>query len=103
MDDMEHPSPGVEHMDEQCPVGLFARRAFLQGAVTAGLSGAGATHGTDVAHAEVVAGADARSKSFPFHGYHQAGIAVPPPNTRQMAGTFASFNVTVADRAELTD
>jgi deferrochelatase/peroxidase EfeB len=41
---------------------------------------------------------DPRS-SFPFHGYHQAGIAT----IQQPVGRFVSFDVTATDRSELTD
>jgi deferrochelatase/peroxidase EfeB len=39
------------------------------------------------------------TKSIPFHGQHQAGIGTPP----QTAAQFLSFDVTAANRAELTD
>jgi deferrochelatase/peroxidase EfeB len=37
-------------------------------------------------------------RSIPFHGRYQAGIATPP----QTAATFLAFDVTAADRGELT-
>jgi deferrochelatase/peroxidase EfeB len=37
-------------------------------------------------------------RSIPFHGQYQAGIATPP----QTAATFLAFDVTAADRGELT-
>jgi deferrochelatase/peroxidase EfeB len=39
------------------------------------------------------------TRSIPFYGEHQAGIATPP----QTAATFLSFDMTVANRAQLTE
>jgi deferrochelatase/peroxidase EfeB len=89
----------------ECPAG-FARRSFLQGTVAAGVAGAvGASLlGSDTAYADA-ASVDAasvegaRTKAIPFHGDHQAGILTPPQTT----GVFASFDVTAANRSELTE
>jgi deferrochelatase/peroxidase EfeB len=83
-----------------CPAG-FARRAFLQGTAAAGVVGAVGTSllGSDRAYAAAAANGDgAHPKAIPFHGEHQAGILTPPQTT----GVFASFDVTAANRSELT-
>ncbi|MGW7005624.1 Dyp-type peroxidase [Streptomyces sp. NPDC054933] len=84
-----------------CPASLFARRSILQG-TAAGLVAAagGSLPGGDTALAEGTSGGDRTTGSLiPFHGYHQAGIATPP----QTVGAFAAFDVTAADRRELTE
>ncbi len=82
-----------------CPAGGVARRSFLQGAVVTGLAGAGSRKplGGNLAGEMASAGA------IPFYGVHQAGIAVPAPGQRQAVGNFVAFDVTAADRRELTD
>jgi deferrochelatase/peroxidase EfeB len=85
----------------ECPAG-FARRSFLRGSVAAGLVGAAAAGnliGSDVAVAATTGGAGAGAKVIPFHGEHQAGILTDPQTT----GIFSSFDVTAANRTELTD
>lgn len=85
----------------ECPAG-FARRSFLRGSVAAGLvgaAGAGNLIGSDVAFADTTGGGGTGAKVIPFHGEHQAGIITPPQTT----GIFSSFDVTAANRAELTD
>ncbi|MCW2885774.1 MAG: deferrochelatase/peroxidase EfeB [Streptosporangiaceae bacterium] len=100
MTDEKPPTPEDGWRGGECPAGAFARRSFLQGTV-AGLVGAagGSLLGNDAALADSVAGDDARTKAIPFYGYYQAGIATPP----QTIGTFIAFDVTAADRRELTD
>jgi deferrochelatase/peroxidase EfeB len=84
----------------------FGRRSFLGGALAAGA--AGAALGSLVDGAAPAAGtvaADGRrdgTSSFVFHGIHQAGIDRPPPTRAQPAASFVSFEVTSADRRELT-
>ena len=82
----------------------FQRRSFLLGAaggvagvVAAGLVGPGVAEGAskdDYNLEETRAGL----RSFPFYGHHQAGIATAP----QTAASFLAFDVTAANRAELT-
>jgi deferrochelatase/peroxidase EfeB len=55
--------------------------------------------GSDAAVAATPNGEAERRKAIPFHGVHQAGILTPPQTT----GIFVSFDVTVANRGELTD
>jgi deferrochelatase/peroxidase EfeB len=78
--------------------GGTARRAFLRGALGAGVAGVAATgialHGRGTA-----AAAPADQPAVPFHGVHQAGITTPaPPHA-----VHVSFDVLAANRAELTD
>jgi deferrochelatase/peroxidase EfeB len=78
--------------------GGTARRAFLRGALGAGVAGVAATgialHGRGTA-----AAAPADQPAVPFHGVHQAGITTPaPPHAMHV-----SFDVLAANRAELTD
>jgi deferrochelatase/peroxidase EfeB len=83
-----------------------ARRAFLRGALGAGVAGAAAAGyavgAAGTASASPVAGRAAeadRLPAVPFHGRHQAGILPSPP--RQTA--VVSFDVTADGRGELTD
>jgi deferrochelatase/peroxidase EfeB len=82
-----------------CPAGVFGRRSFLRGSVAAGLVGAAGRNllGSDAALA-ATPGGDSPG-AIPFYGDHQSGILTPP----QTNGTFVSFDVTAANRAELTD
>ncbi|MFG2722196.1 iron uptake transporter deferrochelatase/peroxidase subunit [Streptomyces sp. NPDC048416] len=76
------------------------RRGFLRGAA-AGLGTAvtGAALSGAVPHpARAEAGNTSRAH-LDFHGVHQAGILQPP----QRATAFVSFDVTAADRGELTE
>jgi deferrochelatase/peroxidase EfeB len=86
------------------------RRAFLRGAVGAGLTGAAAggaaagyayraTRPASPGQAAADEAETGRLPAVPFHGRHQAGI-LPPPQ-RQTA--VVSFNVTANGRGELTD
>jgi deferrochelatase/peroxidase EfeB len=85
-----------------CPAGGFRRRSVLQGAA-AGLAAFGSgkilsahpDHGTA---AEMAAAGHA----YPFYGPHQSGIITPPPLSRQPLATYAAFDVTAANRSELT-
>jgi deferrochelatase/peroxidase EfeB len=45
----------------------------------------------------------ASGNAFPFYGAHQSGIITPPPPSRQPFSTYAVYDVTAANRAELTD
>jgi deferrochelatase/peroxidase EfeB len=90
--------------------GAPQRRAFLRGAFGAGVAGA-AVAGGAVGHAlrtqgavpaavaDALAVVDGRLPAVPFHGKHQAGIE--PLAGRQTA--VVAFDVTAANRAELTD
>jgi deferrochelatase/peroxidase EfeB len=80
-----------------CPAG---RRSFLKGALGAGLTGAGAAGGLLAADAgSTAAAATAKDAKVAFHGAHQAGIVTPTPT----AAAFVSFDVTAANKQELTD
>jgi deferrochelatase/peroxidase EfeB len=95
-----------------CPV-RPPRRAFLRGALGAGVTGAvtgvvagagaGYAYGSSraaapgqILDAEMLAG---RLPAVPFHGWHQAGI-LPKPSRQTI---MLSFNVTADGRGELTD
>ncbi|MFB6942238.1 Dyp-type peroxidase [Streptomyces sp. NPDC056305] len=87
---------------EGCPAGAFARRSFLHGAAAgvAGVAGgAAAGSGEALAGTMVESKEQPKSRTVPFHGHHQAGIATEP----QQDAIFASFDVTASGRAELTD
>jgi deferrochelatase/peroxidase EfeB len=91
-----------------CPAGGFGRRSFLQGIAATGLAATAATVAGN--HPPVAGGkqqvrpaAGANLPAVPFYGQHQAGITNPPPNSRQAIGNFAAFDVTAANRKELTD
>ncbi len=45
----------------------------------------------------------AAGSTYPFYGQYQSGIITPPPPSRQPFSTYAAFNVTAANRSELTD
>jgi deferrochelatase/peroxidase EfeB len=83
--------------------GVVDRRSFLHGSVVAGIGGTVAARGLTPAGTYPPPSDNTSTIRIPFHGYHQAGIAVPPPNQRQPTGTFASFDVTAADRTELVE
>lgn len=72
----------------------LGRRSFLR-AVAAGASVAGLTTGS----ARADSSSAGESGPVPFHGKHQAGILQPPAE----ASVVAAFDVTAADRQELTD
>ena len=81
------------------------RRSFLQGivggvagVVTANPVASGVAHAAQQDDYNMEATREG-TRRIPFYGQHQAGIATPP----QTAATFLSFDVTVADRDELTD
>jgi deferrochelatase/peroxidase EfeB len=78
--------------------GAVNRRAFLKGA---GVLGAATVASAAAGSAPASAGdLDRTAESLPavpFHGAHQAGILTP----QQRAATFAVFDVTASDRAEL--
>ena len=80
------------------------RRAFLRGAIGAGVAGAAAAgYGLGTAGPAAAAAAPAgladRLPTVPFHGAHQAAILRPPePQTAVI-----SFTVTADSRAELVD
>lgn len=87
---------------EGCPARAFARRSFLHGAAASVAGAAGATVlGSSAANADpmVEIKAEPKSRTIPFHGYHQAGIATLP----QQDAIFVSLDVTASNRAELTD
>jgi deferrochelatase/peroxidase EfeB len=99
---------------EGCPAGGFGRRSFLQGVAATGLAAGGplAGGGTQTGalafggaqnSAPAFAGEPKNAPAVPFYGEHQAGIIDPPPMRRQAVGSFAAFDVTATNRAELTD
>ncbi|MGW4824767.1 Dyp-type peroxidase [Streptomyces sp. NPDC004227] len=105
---MENVMTGKAYPDEEwsgagCPMGAFARRTLLQG-TAAGLA-VGAAGGAALRDGVTVAGTssgvttEAKSRTIPFHGYYQAGIATPP----QQDAVFVSLDVTAANRRELTE
>jgi deferrochelatase/peroxidase EfeB len=94
----------------------FTRRSILRGIVggVAGVAGVAAAEslGSGVAHAATAQDAATPDgnqyatmatqegpQSIPFYGPYQSGIATPA----QTASSFVSFDVTAANRAELTD
>jgi deferrochelatase/peroxidase EfeB len=94
--------------DVGCPRPI-ERRSFLQGMV-GGVAGVAAANllGPGVAHAAPddqsqddynLEATREGTRSFPFYGQYQAGIANPP----QTASTFLSLDVTAANPGELTD
>jgi deferrochelatase/peroxidase EfeB len=66
-------------------------------AVGGNLLGKGA-HPNGVAVETAAAGSE-----FPSYGAYQSGIITPPPDSRQPFSTYAAFDVTAANRSELTD
>ncbi len=79
----------------------IGRRAFLRGAaVAAGGAGLVAAGPAEAARPPgPVATGPGGARIVPFHGPHQAGITTDRPGQ----ATFAAFDLTAADRAELTD
>jgi deferrochelatase/peroxidase EfeB len=77
------------------------RRAFLRGALTAGLAGVavGAGGGVGIARAGQADAGPAVESVVPFHGAHQAGITTPV----QPQAMHVAFDVLAQNRAELTD
>ena len=77
------------------------RRAFLRGALGAGVAGVavGAGGGAGVALAGRANAAPAADPVVPFHGVHQAGITTPV----QPHALHVAFDVLATNRAELTD
>src|SRR3954447_15255492 len=82
------------------------RRSFLQGAIGgAAAAVAASVVPTGVAKAAGYAdqynalATEDSTRSIPFYGSHQAGIAPPPQTTP----AFLSFDVTAANRRELSD
>ncbi|WP_078883958.1 iron uptake transporter deferrochelatase/peroxidase subunit [Streptomyces sp. NRRL S-340] len=83
------------------PRGGVARRRFLRGAALAGAglaSGGAAASGTGADLAAGPAG-PALPAVAPFHGPHQQSVLAAPRRTT----VFVAFDVTAADRGELTD
>jgi deferrochelatase/peroxidase EfeB len=85
-----------------CPAGGFRRRSVLQGAA-AGLAAFGSGKILS-AHPDRGTAAEtaATGHAYPFYGPHQSGIITPPPRHRQPLATHAAFDVTAANRGELT-
>lgn len=85
--------------------GELRRRGFLRGAavgvsaVGALAGGAAALTGSTATAATPSTSPSGKPASAPFHGPHQAGIT----QTVQPASVFLSFDVTAADRRELTE
>jgi deferrochelatase/peroxidase EfeB len=86
----------------ECP---FQRRSFLR-RVAGGLAGAVAINSVSSGVAQAALQTDYNMeetreglRTVPFYGPNQAGVATPP----QTAATFLSFDVTAANRGELTD
>ena len=95
-----------------CPAGGFGRRSVLQGVAAAGLAGVGGTllgrgnivgRGARPNDVAVETAATTTESSYPFYGEYQSGIITPPPPYRQQVGTHVVFDVTAANRGELTD
>ncbi|HSZ41969.1 MAG TPA: Dyp-type peroxidase [Trebonia sp.] len=93
-----------------CPAGGFGRRSVLQGVAVAGLAGVGGNllgrgslAGRGIRPNEVAVETVVSGNAFPFYGEYQSGIITPPPPYRQQFSTYAAFNVTAANRGELTD
>ncbi|SDM75787.1 iron uptake transporter deferrochelatase/peroxidase subunit [Actinacidiphila guanduensis] len=93
---MTSDTPGREHH------GDLGRRGFLRGAAV-GVGAVGAVAGGATALTAATASASApaapKAAAAPFHGAHQAGITQPV----QSASVTVSFDVTAADRRELTE
>src|SRR3954449_11659376 len=94
--------PG-RHGGGGCPV---PRRSFLQGviggaaaAAAANLVPTGAAKGVSYADQYNSLAAEDSTRSIPFYGSHQAGIATPPQTT----AAFLSFDVLAANRRELVE
>jgi deferrochelatase/peroxidase EfeB len=87
-----------------CPAGGFNRRSVLQGVAAAGLAAVGGNFVGKGAHPNgVVVETAAAGTAYPFYGEYQSGIITPPPDSRQPFSTYAAFDVTAANRSELTD
>jgi deferrochelatase/peroxidase EfeB len=93
-----------------CPAGGFGRRSVLQGVAATGLAavggnllGSGNRPGRNTPPNGVAVETAATGNTYPFYGEFQSGIITPPPYTRQPFATYAAFNVTAANRSELTD
>jgi deferrochelatase/peroxidase EfeB len=99
------PNPQDRWDSGGCPAGGFARRSFLRGAAATGLAATvSGKHGIQRDPGGLAfAGEAANAKAIPFYGEHQAGIVNPPPMHRQAVGNFIAFDVTAANRGELTD
>ncbi|MFF4863646.1 Dyp-type peroxidase [Streptomyces sp. NPDC001231] len=96
-------NPEVTWIGGDCPMAGFPRRAFLQGTaagVAAGAAAGSVWSGSTAAAADGSrANAPPASRVIPFHGDHQAGILTPP----QRVAMCVAFDVTAADRRELTE
>jgi deferrochelatase/peroxidase EfeB len=86
-----------------CPAGGFGRRSVLQGVAAAGLAAVGGNLLGRGARPNGVAVETAAGSAFPFYGEYQSGIIIPPPPNRQQVATHLAFDVTAANRGELTD
>jgi deferrochelatase/peroxidase EfeB len=93
-----------------CPAGGFGRRSMLQGVAVAGLAAAGGNllgrgnpAGIGARPNNLAVETAASGSTYPFYGEYQSGIITPPPPYRQPFSTYAAFNVTAANRGELTD
>src|SRR3954447_22778162 len=82
------------------------RRSFLQGAiggaaaaVAASVVPAGAAKAAGYADQYNALATEDSTRSIPFYGSHQAGIATPPQTT----AAFLSFDVIAAHRRELSE
>ncbi|NNC13500.1 deferrochelatase/peroxidase EfeB [Planctomonas sp. JC2975] len=75
------------------------RRGFLHGLVGAGIAAPlAAVAAAPAAAAAATSSGSSSTASYAFHGAHQAGILTPS----QRNAAFVSFDVTAADRSELT-
>jgi len=81
-----------------------SRRHFLRGAA-AGAAGTALAGGVLIGGARADADADLGlvSRSFPFHGVHQAGVLTPGPAGKQAFACFAAFDVMAAGRSGLAE
>ena len=77
--------------------GRFTRRRLLVGAGAAGAAAALGATGLERAFGDD--GGESQSRTVPFHGRHQAGIATPAQDRL----VFAAFDVTATRRSDIRD
>ena len=85
---------------------IVNRRKFLQGMATGAAAttvAGGVLLGGARADAAPDAGAPTTAASYPFHGPNQAGILTPAPAGKQAFASFAAFDLTVQNKADLAE